>query len=125
MMNLRSRDRIVGNAALAARLCVDSVDLCAAHARHVARHGNLVPHAFMGEVLAWAGACIVAGSANALHRRAELAGILATLESAMAGGDHETCSVICISFVWDAQGEPFFAALRPMLGPRLGALVRA
>jgi len=121
MMNLRARDRIVGNAALAGRLCVDSVDLCAAHARHVAKHGNLIPHAFMGEVLARAGACVVAVPCQ----RAELAGILATLESAMAGGDHETCSVIGISFVLDAQGEPFFAALRPMLGPRLGALVRA
>lgn len=124
-MNLRSRDRIVGNAALAARLCVDSVDLCAAHERHVAKNGNLIPHAFMAEVLARAGACVVAGSANAPNRRAELAGILATLESGMAGGDHETCSVIGISFVLDAQGEPFFAALRPFLGPRLGALVRA
>ena len=124
MMNLRSRDRIVGNAALAARLCVDSIDLCAAHARHVAKHGNLVPHAFMGDVLARAGACLVPGAANAPCRRAELAGILATLESAMAGGDRETCSVIGISFVWDGQGGPFFAALRPMLGPRMGALVR-
>lgn len=123
-MNLRSGDRVVGNAELAGRLCVDSIDLCAAHARHVAKHGNLIPHAFMGEVLARAGACAVASAASAPHRRAELAGILATLETAMAGGDRETCSVICISFVWDAQGEPFFAALRPMLGPRLGALLR-
>jgi hypothetical protein len=32
--------------------------------------------------------------------------------------------VIGISFVWDGQDEPFFAALRPMLGRRMGALVR-
>jgi len=125
MMNLRSRDRIVGNAALAARLCVDSMDLCATHARHLAKHGILIPHEFMGEVLARAGACLAAGTANAPSPRTELADILATLESAMAGGDRETCSVIGISFVWDGQGEPFFAALRPMLGPRMGALVRA
>ena len=121
MMNLRSPDRIIGNAALAARLCVASIELCATHARHVAKNGILIPHAFMGEVLARAGACLAAGTANA--GRAELVDILATLESAMAGGDRETCSAIGISFVWDAQGEPFFAALRPMLGPRLGALV--
>lgn len=124
MMNLRSRDRVVGNAELAARLCVDSTELCAAHARHVALHGNLIPHAFMGEVLARAGACAVEGAANARKWRAELEGILATLESAMAGGDRETCSVICISFIWDGEGEPFFPALKPLLGPRLGALVR-
>ena len=124
MMNLRSRDQIVGNAALAARLCIDSVNLYAAHARHVAKHGNLVPHAFMGDVLARAGACLAPGAKNASHLRAELTGILATLEGAMAGGDHETCSVISISFVWDAQDEPFFAELRPMLGPRLGKLAR-
>ena len=124
MMTLRSRDRIVGNAALAGRLCVDSIELCAAHARHVAKHGILIPHAFMGEVLARVAACLADETANAPARRAELADILATLESAMEGGDHETCSVIGISFVRDAQGEPFFAALRPLLGPRLGAQVR-
>jgi hypothetical protein len=124
MMNLRSRDRIVGNAELAARLCVDSIELCAAHARHIALHGTLIPHAFMGEVLARAGTCALAGAANARKWRAELEGILATLESAMAGGDQETCSVIGISFIADGQGEPFFAELKPLLGPRMGALVR-
>jgi hypothetical protein len=125
MMNLRSRDRVVDNAELVARLCADSIELSAARARHVALHGNLIPHAFMGEVLARAGACAQAGGADARKERAELEGILATLEDAMAGGHRETCSVIGISFVWDAQTEPFFAALRPMLGPRMGALVRA
>lgn len=43
-MSLRSAGRIVGNAALAARLCVASVELCGAHARHVAKHGILIPH---------------------------------------------------------------------------------
>ena len=122
-MNLRSPDRIVGNVALAARLCVASVDLCGVHARHLARHGILIPHEFMGEVLARAGACLAAGP-NVASRRAELVDILVTLESAMAGGDREACSVIGISFVWDGQDEPFFAALRPLLGPRTGALVR-
>ena len=121
-MNLRSRDKVIGNVELADRLCGDSADLRAARARHVAVHGNLIPHVFMGEVLARAGACV---SLRAAKARAELAGILATLEGAMAGGDRETCSVICISFVWDAEAEPFYAALTPMLGPRLGALVRA
>ena len=124
MMNLRSRDKIVGNAALAGRLCADSIELCAAHARHIEKHGILIPHAFMGEVLARAAACLADQTANAASRREELAHILSTLEAAMAGGDHETCSVIGISFVRDAQGEPFFAALEPLLGPRLGAQVR-
>jgi hypothetical protein len=123
-MNLRSPDRIVGNVALAARLCVASVDLCGVHARHVAKHGILIPHEFMGEVLARAGACLAAVGPHARPRRAELVDILATLEGALEGGDRETCSVIGISFVWDGQEEPFFAALRPMLGPRLSALVR-
>ena len=122
MMNLRSRDRVVDNAELVGRLCVDSSELSAAHARHVALHGNLIPHAFMGEVLARAGACVRAGAAK--PPRAELEAILATLEGAMAGGHRETCSVICISFIWDGEGEPFFATLRPLLGPRLGAMLR-
>jgi hypothetical protein len=125
MMNLRSRGEIVDNAQLAGRLCVDSLELSSAHARHIATHGNLIPHAFMGDVLSRAGSCAIDDGDNAAHRRAELAGILGTLEAGMAGGDRETCSVICISFVWDGEAEPFFAALRPLLGPRLGALVRA
>jgi hypothetical protein len=124
MMNLRSRGEVIDNAQLVGRLCMDSVELCAAHARHVATHGNLIPHAFMGDVLARAGACAVAVGANSAHRGVELAAILATLESALAGGHRETCSVIGISFISDGEGEPFFAALRPLLGPRLGALVR-
>ena len=124
MMNLRTRDEVIGNAALAARLCVDSIEITAAHTRHVALHGNLIPHAFMGDVLARAGACAVADGAHSAHRRTELAAILATLEEGMAGGDRETCSVICISFIFDGEGEPFFPALRPFLGPRLEALVR-
>jgi hypothetical protein len=123
-MNLRSPDKIVNNVELAGRLCGDSADLQAAHARHVATHGNLIPHVFMGEVLARAAACVLARTPDAGARSAELAAILATLERAMAGGDRETCSVICISFVWDGESEPFFAALEPLLGPRLGACVR-
>ena len=124
MMNLRSRDRVVDNAELVARLCLDSPEISAAHARHVALHGNLIPHAFMGDVLARAGACAWAGAASAREARAELERILATLEDGMDGGHRETCSVICISFVWDGESEPFFATLRPLLGPRLGAMLR-
>jgi hypothetical protein len=123
-MNLRSPDRIVDNVKLADKLCGDSANLHTTRARHLELHGNLIPHVFMGEVLARAGACILPGAENAGDRRAELSRIIATLEHAMGGGDRETCSVICISFVWDAEGEPFFAALRPMLGPLLSARVR-
>jgi hypothetical protein len=124
MMNLRSRDRVVDNAELAARLCADSAEISAAHARHLALHGTLIPHAFMGDVLARAGECARAGTTNAREPRAELESILATLEGAMAGGHREACSVICISFIWDGEGEPFFATLRPLLGPRLEAMLR-
>jgi len=123
-MNLRSRDRVIDNVELADKLCADSSDLRVARSRHLGLHGILIPHVFMGEVLAHAGTCILPGVANAQSRREELSRIVATLEHAMAGGDRETCSVICISFLWDAEGEPFFAALRPLLGPRLGAHVR-
>lgn len=123
-MNLRPRDRIISNVELADKLCGDSSDLRAAHAHHLGLHGNLIPHVFMGEVLARAGACILPGMANAPSGRAELSRIVETLEHAMAGGDRETCNVIYLSFVRDAEAEPFFAALRPMLGPRLGALTQ-
>jgi len=96
MMNLRSREKVVDNAQLAGRLCVDSVDLRAAHARHVATHGNLIPHAFMGDVLARAGACVVAGGAHSTDRRVELAGILATLEDC-EGDKKKAAEVLGIS----------------------------
>lgn len=121
-MNLRSRDRVVTNVQLARRLCDESPDLCDAHARHVAEHGNLIPHVFMGTVLARAKACSQWAGTHADPRHAELVGILATLEHGMEGGDRETVAVIGISFVREAEGELFFGALRPLLGPRLGAL---
>jgi hypothetical protein len=121
-MNLRSGDRVVHNAQLAERLCVDSAALRAAHARHLATHGNLIPHIFMAEVLARAGVCVLAPDSG--PARGELGALLTTLEQAMDGGDRETCSVVCISFIWDGESEPFFAALKPMLGPRLTACVR-
>ena len=123
-VNLRPRDRIINNVELADKLCGDSSDLRAAHARHVGLHGNLIPHVFMEEVLARARACILPGAAECSSRRAELSRIVETLEQAMAGGDREACNVIYLSFVRDAEAEPFFAALRPMLGPRLGALTQ-
>jgi len=124
MMNLRSSGNAVRNAQLAGNLCVDSIELCASHARHVALHGNLIPHAFMGDVLARAQACILAGAAKPGQARAELERILATLESALEGGDRETCSVIGISFIADGRQEPFFSELESMLGPRMSALMR-
>lgn len=123
-MNLRSRDRVVSNVELARRLCDESMDLRAAHERHVALHGNLIPHLFMGDVLARTRACVQWRGANPESRDAELAGILAALERATEGGDRETVSVIGISFLRDAEGEPFFATLKTRLGPRLGALAR-
>ena len=123
-MNLRSRNEVVSNVQLAHSLCDESMTLRDAHARHVAEHGNLIPHVFMGEVVARAKACVQWGGTNADSRSAELAGILAALERAMEGGDRETVSVIGISFIRDAEGELFFGALRPLLGPRVGALAR-
>ena len=123
-MNLRSRDNVVNNLQLAHRLCAESNDLRATHARHIAQHGNLIPHVFMGDVLARTRACIQWCGPNAESPDAELAGILAALERAMEGGDRETVGVIGISFLRDAEAEPFFAALKPMLGPRLCAMAR-
>lgn len=124
-MNFRSRDRVVSNVELARRLCDESMALRDAHARHVSEHGNLIPHVFMGAVVARAKACAQWAGTNAESRQAELAGILAALERGMEGGDRETVAVIGISFLREAQGEGFFAALRPLLGPRLGALAGA
>src|SRR5687768_16198694 len=111
-MNLRSPDRIVNNLELAGGRWGDSAHLRQAHARHLATQGNLIPHLFMGEVLARAAACLLARTPDADARSDELSAILATLERAMAGGDRETCSVICISFIWDGEGESFFADLK-------------
>ena len=74
-----------------------------------------MPHVFMGDVLSHVGGCIARGMAGGAEARA----ILGTLEQGMTLGDRETRNVIGISFARDAELETFFAALAPLLGPRL------
>ena len=113
----------MNNLQLAEDLCAGSTSLREARRRHLlSHHGTLLPHVFMGEVLAYVGAG-VAGTSGEVGERpnAEISGILATLERGMASGDRETRNVIAMSFVWDAELEPYFGRLRPLLGPRVRA----
>ena len=112
----------INNRELADSLCVISATLRDVRKVHVRSFGTLIPHVFMSDVLARVGSCVGARGAAAIEEhRAEVAGILQSLEHGMAGGDRETRNVIAISFAGDAQLEPFFAELEPLLGPRLRA----
>jgi hypothetical protein len=112
----------VNNLQLAEDLCASSTSLHEARRRHVKHHGALLPHVFMGEVLAYVGAG-VGGPAATMGEvpSAEISEILCTLERGMASGDRETRNVIAMSFVWDAELEPYFGRLRPLLGPKVRA----
>jgi len=116
------RGKRTNNRELADSLCAASTVLLEARKAHVRSFGTLIPHVFMSEVLARVGSCVRSRDATAVEdRRAEVAGILESLESAMASGDRETRAVISISFAGDAQLEPFFALLEPLLGPNVRA----
>jgi hypothetical protein len=110
----------VNNLQLAEDLCAGSTSLSEARRRHVSHHGTLLPHVFMGEVLAYVGAG-VGRPAGADGSSAEISAILGTLERGMATGDRETRNVIAMSFAWDAELEPYFGQLRPLLGPKVRA----
>lgn len=117
-----SRGKPMNNLELADSLCAVSPLLREARRTHVKSFGTLIPHVFMGNVLAHIGACLLAVRRKASAAEgAELSGILASLERGMDAGDRETRNVIAVSFVGDGELEPFFTELRPLLGPKVGA----
>lgn len=112
----------INNRELADSLCAISAFLLSVRLVHVRSFGTLVPHVFMGEVLARVGSCMGARGARPVEaERLEITGILESLEEGMLRGDRETRNVIAISFVGDARLQPFFARLAPLLGPSVRA----
>jgi hypothetical protein len=116
------RGRPLTNVELADSLCLVSTALQEFRRLHETSFGTLIPHIFMSEVLAYVGASLrtVASTPGAVLP-GEVGQILDTLELGMASGDRETKNVISMSFVGDGELEPFFTALRPMLGIKLRA----
>ena len=106
------------NVELVDSLCRVSATLREAHRNHLASFGVLVPHIFMGAVLAHIGASLAgARQKPEVALPDEIARILESLERGMASGDRETRNVISMSFVSDGELEPFFEQLKPVLGP--------
>lgn len=112
----------LNNRELADSLCASSAFLRGVRLAHVRSFGTLVPHVFMGEVLARVGSCVgTRGACPVEADRPEITGILESLEEGMLRGDRETRNVIAISFAGDARLQPFFARLAPLLGPKVRA----
>ena len=112
----------MSNRDLAERLGAASAALAQAREEHLAKFGTLIPHVFMGDVLARLGACMCAdGKAPRVRDAGEIAAILDSLEEGMASGDQETRNVVSTGFAGGAERQPFFAALEPLLGPRVRA----
>ena len=120
----KPRPGALNNRQLADELCAGSCTLREARRAHVQSFGTLIPHVFMGSVLAHVGRCVLQKVLGKAASRAEMLSILQTLESAMDAGDRETRNVIAISFVRDAELEPFFRLLRPHMGPKMSLQLR-
>lgn len=116
-----ARGRPMNNLQLVENLCAGSIVLTEARRTHVKSFGTLIPHVFMGDVLARVGTCILAGGKAITEHGPELAAILESLEQGLAAGDRETRNVISISFVNDGELEPFFGQLKQLMGPRVRA----
>lgn len=116
--------RPMNNRELADNLCTASIALREARRQHVKHFGTLIPHVFMGDVLARIGWCLDDGKVPPADHETEIAAILEALERGMFSGDRETRNVISLSFVGDGELEAFFARLRPRLGPRVSAQLR-
>lgn len=113
----------LNNLELAERLGAASPALAALRILHVRTFGWLVPHLFMGDVLAHVGACLAPASARQGDaRRADVTAILGVLEAASATADRETRHVIAASFLTPARRGPSYAELEPLLGRGILAL---
>jgi hypothetical protein len=112
----------MSNRDLAERLCTASAALAEARNEHVAKFGTLIPHVFMGDVLVRLGACMSAdGKAPRVRNAPEVAAILDSLEDGMESADQEVRNVVARAFAAGAERQPYFAALAPLLGPRIRA----
>jgi hypothetical protein len=118
-----ARGRPMSNLELAESFGSVSPALRTALDLHLKAHGTLIPHVFMGTVLAHVKSSLPPGPVA--EPAAEVAGILETLERGMDAGERETRNVISISFVREAEGEPYFAVIAPLLGPRVRAQLLA
>ena len=125
LMNPVKRRGPLNNRELADDLCADSPTLRELRRVHVQSFGTLIPHVFMGNVLAHVGHCLLKSmGASTSNSTAEVGAILTTLEGGMTTGDRETRNVISLSFARDAELEPFFDLLRPFLGPKMTVQLR-
>jgi hypothetical protein len=113
----RRESRSMNNRELADGMCEASTALREARRVHVSHFGALIPHVFMGDVLARVGRCLGGDAPKADESVREISGILDAIERGMATGDRETRNVISISFVGDGELEKFFLRLVPLLGP--------
>ena len=111
----------MNNLQLAEDLCASSTILREARRRHVSITAPSCP------MCSWVKSCYVGAGVERPADEAgdgtsaEISAILCTLERGMARGDRETRNVIAMSFVWDAELEPYFGRLRPLLGPKVRA----
>jgi len=120
MSSPHTAERPIDNRELARLLCAVSPILSEVHRRHMQSFDTLVPHVYMGDVLAHVGRLLAQmPRMQPWKPGGELADILETLDRAMLQGDRETRNVVSLSFVRDGEVEPFFAQLRPLFGPGL------
>jgi len=112
--------RPITNTQLVDTLCEVSMPLREARRVHLEAYGTLIPHVYMGEVLAYVGRCIEElPYSQPWELDPQLGDILGALNRAMAEGDRETRNVVALSFVRDGELEWFFPRLRPHFGPAL------
>ena len=89
---------------------------------HVRSFGCIVHHVFLAEVLSRIGDCL--GPAARAGDQAEAQALLAAVEHAIERGDRETKDLVARSFARESSQQPFFGELKPLVGPRLRALLR-
>ena len=110
------RGRPMTNLELATSLGASSAVLAEMLALHFKTFGTLIPHVFMSRVLDH-----VRASVTADPHPTDIVAILESLEAGLESGDRETRTAISISFLSEAEREPFYVTILPLLGPRTRA----
>lgn len=83
---------------------------------HLKDNDELLVHVLMADLLRYVGRTL---SSKGPESQGQVKAVLSLLESALGSGNPETDNAIAASFIEHIETEPFYPAIKPLLGPKM------